>query len=336
MKTEERKKVSVVVPVFNVEKYLLSCFESVASQTYQNLEIILVDDGSTDGSSKLCDKLAFVDERVRVIHQKNGGLSDARNAGLDLVTGDYVAFVDSDDTIESDMIEMLVDLLEQYDAQVSACRYTQVWEDGREERIGEDHQIKVYEGNEALKEYLYGKTMDPFVCNKLYRAELINPLTGESRRFIKGIVGEDNPFNIELFKTLDRVVLVGKSSYRYLQKRKGAITNSAISQKKIDSVFFWDGVRKDCKENYPELEIYAIRRQALFYIGLYNMIDGNKQYQEEAKTIVDFLKENNRAIQQSELCERVLKLSSRLILTAPFVYRILMKIYKRVVGQAKL
>lgn len=336
MKTEERKKVSVVVPVYNVEKYLRYSVASILAQTYKNLEIILVDDGATDNCPSICDELALTDSRIRVVHKKNGGLSDARNAGIDVATGDYIGFVDSDDAIEPDMFEILVNAIELYDAQVSCCRFIRVWEDGREEPVGNDHQVIVYDGNEALKEYLYGKTMDPFVWNKLYKTELLNPTDGEKRRFVKGVLGEDNPFNIELFKTLERVVLVGEAKYRYLQMRPGAITNSAISQKKIDSVFFWDGVRKDCKENYPELEIYAIRRQALFYIGLYNMIDGNNQYQEEAKTIVDFLKENNRAIQQSELCERVLKISSRLILTAPFVYRILMKIYKRVVGQAKL
>ena len=336
MKTEESKKVSVVVPVFNVKDYLVSCVDSILTQTYHNLEIILVDDGSTDGSSEICDQLAARDKRMKVLHKENGGLSDARNAGLDVVTGNYIAFVDSDDTIESDMIESLVDLMECYNADVTSCRFTRVWTDGVEERVGENNEISIYDGKDALKEYVYGKTLDPFVCNKLFKTELINLPTGEKRRFIKGIVGEDNPFSIELYKQIDRLVLVGKSSYRYLQKREGAITNSAVSQKKIDSVFFWDSVRKDCKENYPELEIYAIRRQALFYIGLYNMIDGNKAYREVAEQIVGFLKENNTAIQQSELCERVLKLSSRLIITAPWVYRVLMKVYKRVVGQAKL
>ncbi len=330
------EKISIIVPVYNVKEYLKLCVESIVAQTYSNLEIILVDDGSTDGGGELCDEIAKTDDRIRVIHKPNGGLSDARNAGLDIATGDYIGFVDSDDTIESDMFELLLNNLLEYDAEISCCRYTRVWEDGKEEKIGDDHIVSVYKDNDGLKEYVYGKTMDPFVCNKLYKAELLNSSNGTKQRFVKGIVGEDNPFNIEILKNVKTVVLAGEAKYRYLQKRAGAITNSSVSQKKIDSVFFWDSVRKDCAKNYPELEIYALRRQALFYIGLYNMIYNNKQYKSEAKIIRNFIKEHNSAIQKSELCERVLKLSSALIATVPWMYTIAMKVYKKIIGEAKL
>ena len=295
-----------------------------------------MDDGSPDNCPVMCDELAKTDDRIKVIHKENGGLSDARNAGLDAATGEYIAFVDSDDSIEPDMIEVLVNNLEQYEADVSCCRYIRVWEDGREEPVGDDHRVIVYEGIDALKEYLLGKTMDPFVWNKLYRNALLNPTNGEKRRFIKGVLGEDNPFNIELFKTTDKVVLAGEAKYRYLQQRTGAITNSAISQKKIDSVFFWDSVRRDCEEHYPELMIYAVRRQALFYIGLYNRIDKDQTYQAEKEAIRTFLREQKKTICQNEICERVLKLSTVLIVKAPWLYRMMMKLYKKVVGEAKL
>jgi len=330
------QKISIIVPIYNVKNYLKQCVSSIISQTYTNLEIILVDDGATDGCSELCDELAQTDNRIRVIHKPNGGLSDARNAGLDIATGDYIGFVDSDDSIESDMFELLLDNILKYNADISCCRYTRVWDNGKVEEIGNDHVVSVYKGNDGLKEYIYGKTMDPFVCNKLYKAELLNKPDGSKQRFIKGIVGEDNPFNIDIFKNVNTVVLAGESKYRYLQKRAGAITNSGVSQKKIDSVFFWDSVRQDCFENYPELEIYALRRQALFYIGLYNSIYGDRKYQTETKTIRSFLKEHNRTIQKSEICEKVLKLSSALIVTAPWMYSIAMRLYKKIIGEAKL
>ncbi len=329
-------KISVIVPVYNVKDYLKACVKSIVSQTYENLEIILVDDGATDGCSELCDEIAKTDERILVVHKENGGLSDARNAGMDIATGDFIGFVDSDDSIESDMFEILINNLLKYDADISCCRYTKVWEDGNEEPVGNDGKVTEYLGLDALKEYLYGKTMDPFVVNKLYKAELLNTLNGEKRRFIKGVLGEDNPFNIEILKTVNKVVLAGESKYRYLQKRPGAITNSAVSQKKIDSVYFWDSVRKDCSKNYPELEKYALRRQALFYIGLYNTVSRQKSYESEKTTIRNFLKEQNRNIQKSNICEKVLKLSSALIVYAPWLYNIAMKFYKKVIGEAKL
>lgn len=329
-------KISVIVPVYNVKDYLETCVKSIVSQTYRNLEIILVDDGATDGCSEFCDEIAKTDKRILVVHKENGGLSDARNAGMDIATGEFIGFVDSDDSIEPDMFEILITNLLKYEADISCCRYTKVWEDGTEEQIGNDHNITEYFGLNALKEYLYGKTMDPFVVNKLYKSELLDPVNGEKRRFIKGILGEDNPFNIEILKNVDKVVLAGESKYRYLQKRPGAITNSSVSQKKIDSVYFWDSVRKDCEENYPNLVPYALRRQALFYIGLYNTVSRQKSYESEKITVRSFLKEYNSQIQKSNICEKVLKLSSTLIVYAPWLYNIAMKLYKKVIGEAKL
>ena len=124
------KLISIIIPVYNVSKYLDKCVKSILLQTYSNLEIILVNDGSTDGSGVLCDELKKTDKRICVIHKPNGGLSDARNAGLDIATGDYIGFVDSDDYVEPDMFQILLENAMKYDADVSGCRYAEVYEDG--------------------------------------------------------------------------------------------------------------------------------------------------------------------------------------------------------------
>lgn len=332
------KKVSVIVPVYNVEKYLRKCVESIKNQTYQNLEIILVDDGSTDFSGLLCNELSETDNRIKVIHKENGGLSDARNVGMDASSGDYIGFVDSDDYVDEDFYGILVTNLEKYDADISCCRYSNVWENGTKEPIGNDGKIHIYEGLEALKEYIYGKTMDPFSVNKLYRAELLgNSKYPDNRfRFIKGILSEDNPFCIELFKQTNKVVLVGDSKYNYLQAREGAITSSKISQKRIDAVHYWDKVRQDCHEHFPELEMYALRRQVLFYIGLYNKIYKDKEHQSEAKYIKSFVKEHRKEIRESTICEKTIKLSVELISISPMLYNFFMRGYKKIVGRARL
>ena len=326
------------MPIYNVEKYLHKCVDSIINQTYQNLEIILVDDGSPDNCGRICDEYLIKDDRIRVVHKKNGGLSDARNAGLDISTGDYIGFVDADDYIEPDFYELLVNNLEKYDAEVSCCRYAWFWEDGRYEPIGNDKQIRIYEGTDALKEYLYGKTMDPFACNKLYKAKLLGNVNYKesNHRFNKGILGEDNPFCIELFKQTNRVVLAGDSKYNYLQQREGAITNSKISQKKLDSIYYWNSVRLDCKQNYPELEKYALRRQVLFYIGLYNSTYKDIKLKPEAEKTRAFVKEHNKEIQSNDICEKTVKLSAQLLSFSPLIYKAFMRTYKRIIGRARL
>ena len=140
---QNKKLISVIVPVYNVASYLENCVKSILRQTYNNLEIILVDDGSTDGSGGLCDTLKNLDQRIKVVHKTNGGLSDARNAGMLIATGDYFGFVDSDDSIEPDMFELLLNNLNIYNADVSCCRFIRVWDDGEKQPIGDTHEIKV-------------------------------------------------------------------------------------------------------------------------------------------------------------------------------------------------
>lgn len=119
----EEKLISIIVPVYNVEKYLKECIDSVISQTYKNLEIILVDDGSTDKSGEICDEYSKKDSRIKVIHKENGGLSDARNVALDIAKGEYIGFVDSDDYVEKDMFETLYKLAEEHNTEISSISF---------------------------------------------------------------------------------------------------------------------------------------------------------------------------------------------------------------------
>ena len=129
-KVKANELISVIVPIYNVEKYLENCVNSILNQTYDNLEIILVDDGSPDRCPELCDKFAMLDNRIRVIHQQNGGLSKARNSGIDVARGKYLVFVDSDDTIENELIRKLYICLKKYNCKMAACSRNYVFEDG--------------------------------------------------------------------------------------------------------------------------------------------------------------------------------------------------------------
>lgn len=328
------KKVSVIVPIYNVQAYIEKCLESIMGQTYKELEIILVNDGSTDSSPQLCEQLANRDHRIKVVHKTNGGLSDARNAGLEIATGDYIGFVDGDDYIDVDMFQILVENLEKHNADIASCRYARVWEDGKKETVGNTGEVKIYNGLEPLREYIYGKNIDPFVCNKLYRSYLIN---GERPlRFIKGIIGEDNPFLTEMLKRECTIVSIGESKYNYLQKREGAITSAKISQKRVDAVYWWDTLRRECVQEYPEFTKYALRRQTLFYIGLYNEACLSKEYIHEAHHVQKFVKEHAREIIKSDVCEKTVKIAVFLLAHTPGIYQGVMRCYKKIIGQARL
>lgn len=231
-------KISVIIPVYKVEKYLKRCVESVLAQTYRDLEIILVDDGSPDRCPALCEELAAKDARVKVIHKKNGGLSSARNAGIAAATGMYIGFVDSDDYILPEMYEKLYHALCDNDADISICNYAYVDEDtGAIDKNKEaidpvvtevlDREQAYQKINVLWEGYNYYVT----AVNKLYRKELF-----DGRLFAEGRLHEDELIVHYLFEKCRRVAVIGDVLYMYVQ-RQGSITNSTVSVKRLDAVY---------------------------------------------------------------------------------------------------
>lgn len=171
---KQTDKISVIVAVYNIEAYLEKCVRSLRNQTYRNLQIILVDDGATDGCPAICDRLAEEDGRIQVIHKKNGGLSDARNAGIAAADGEYIAFVDGDDWIETDMYEKLLSAARQFDAPLVVCRYRKIYRN-REVDASTGAAV-VFDGQEALESFLMEEDdicIQNAAWNKLYRRELM-------------------------------------------------------------------------------------------------------------------------------------------------------------------
>lgn len=205
----EEVLVSVVIPVYNVENFLQKCVASVLNQTYRNLDIILVDDGSMDSSGKICDELGKCDERVTVIHKKNGGLSDARNAGLSVAKGEYYAFIDSDDYISLDMVEIMVNSVQKNNCDIAICNMVRFSESGESSLFYHPvDQEKVLLGEERFK-----TLNQPSVCNKLFSSNLFQNI-----RFPKGKYYEDTFVYHELLYRAENVVLTGSNSYWYLER----------------------------------------------------------------------------------------------------------------------
>lgn len=245
------KLITIIVPVYNVEKYLKKCVKSIQGQTYKNLEIILVDDGSTDSSGRLCDSLAAEDSRIRVIHKPNGGLSSARNAGLDAAKGDSVGFLDSDDYIASDFYESLLKISDS--PKTLACsRIVRVDETGTVfQRIYDHDKAEITSISEYIRELLL-HTGDVSVCSKLFPRSLIG-----KHRFDETKLNEDLLFMIGLLDKLQSICYTGKIGYYYLC-RSNSISSKygkAIEDMVGNSVLF----KSTVQSLYPELRAEADR-----------------------------------------------------------------------------
>ena len=215
--------ISIIVPIYNVEKYLSQCLDSILAQTYKMLEIILVDDGSPDICGQICDDYASRDSRIRVIHKTNGGLSSARNAGLEIATGDYVGFVDSDDWIAKDMYEYLLQNIICYNADIAECGYFEVFPDySIRDRV---HSVQRYNDKDALAALLELK-IGNYSWNKLYRRELF-----EDIRFPEGMNYEDVRTTYRLFQKSHSVISLSEAKYFYRQNKSGIVSNPSIGNK---------------------------------------------------------------------------------------------------------
>lgn len=219
--------ISVVIPVYNVEHYLKKCVDSICHQTYRNLEIILVDDGSTDCSGSLCDEFATSDSRIRVIHKSNGGLSDARNAGMELASGEWWMFVDSDDYIAPNTAETLLLAAVENHCEIAVCNMMRIYEDGKQEPF----YCPVTEPTIWAGEQRFETLRQPSVCNKLFRADLFKELRFPKRKFY-----EDTFVYHVLAHRANRIALTGLSGYYYLSRRESILGQSQFTDRYFDYV----------------------------------------------------------------------------------------------------
>lgn len=220
--------ISVIVPVYKVEQYLDKCIDSIVKQTYLNLEIILVDDGSPDNCPQICDKWAKLDNRIKVIHKTNGGLSDARNAGLKIASGDYIAFVDSDDYIETDMYEFLMNQIESSNADMAICNLEYVDSNGNIVRNDSTCWDGCFSSKEVLTRWCH--VYNVVVWNKLYKRKCWDNIC-----FPKGKIHEDNFVMYKVIFNCDKIICSKQKKYNYMQ-RNDSIMSSRINPKRFDAV----------------------------------------------------------------------------------------------------
>lgn len=311
-------KISVIVPVYKVEPYLNKCVDSILAQTYTNLEIILVDDGSPDNCGAICDEYANRDSRIRVIHKENGGLSDARNAGMRIMTGAYVAFVDSDDWIEPTMYETLLDLLQRFKADMA---FGGVADDlVRGESI---QTIKISNYGQtpfaedkvaAMKRYFYGSWA---AWDKLYRTDLFVDIV-----YPVGEINEDEAIVLHLLDRCERVCYTNEVLYHYMKRDDGtSITTSTFSSKKLAWTRHCKANFEWIQANHPELEAAAAARyrsSLLWSLTEMALVQGD--YRNEIKELVGELKANRKLFQTIPYQYSTDKIRNLLLTYLPFAF----------------
>lgn len=239
-------EISIIVPVYNVEKYLNKCVDSILNQTFKDFELILVDDGSPDNSGAICDHYARIDYRVKVIHKENGGISDARNAGIDLARGKFFGFIDSDDYIAEDMYEILYENIKKYDADICSVELISVINGSpRTKNIKEE--LMILNQKQVMRSVTEGTDFYAYVWNKLYCSTLF-----EGIRFPKDKTFEDAIIMFKLLEKTEKVVVSNLGKYYYV-RHHDSIMGSAFSDSTFDVIDAWRENKNIILKLYPEL-----------------------------------------------------------------------------------
>lgn len=247
--------ISIIVPIYNTENYLRKCIDSIINQTYKNIEIILVNDGSTDNCGKICDEYIDKDNRVKVMHKKNAGLSCARNSGLGLCRGEYIGFVDSDDWVEDNMFESMYSISKQNNSDITICDTT-----SQEKKINnknyDNFEVKKLNQVDYCVEMFTGNSFEGYVCNKLYTSEIINKHKFED---IGGI--EDLLFNYKVLneKPDINVMYIKKGLYHYI-RRDDSISFSSFSAKTFSKLKAFKFIYEDSIYKFPMISEYVFKR----------------------------------------------------------------------------
>lgn len=341
-KVQQKDLISIIIPVYNVEAYLDRCIQSVIHQTYQNLEIILVDDGSTDHSGKMCDAYAKSDKRIKVVHKSNGGLSDARNAGLAVVTGTYIGYVDSDDWIELEMYERMYAACVENQAELAICRYRNEYTTQNSvmsvDAALESDLIMPLSREALLQIYLCGHekyVIYNSVWSKLFHRELVQDMI-----FPKGRNSEDIMYTTKAFCRLKKAVYLDSGFYHYVQDRQGSIMNETKGKRMFrDEIPFWrehiSYIRTNVSETMGDLAAYYFWRRLLSY---YLDLSKRSETRVDAKRLVNMMKKEAAAIRQvykKVHGSRGDLLRMKVFLFSPLGYRILNGIYARIIVPIK-
>ncbi len=253
--------VSVIVPIYNVENYIVKCVESILSQDYRPLEIILIDDGSTDNSGRICDEYKAKNKEVKVIHKKNGGLSDARNCGLEAAMGSHICCIDSDDYIDEGYIRYLINLINRYDAEMSICNISYVDKGVVVNPVDQSIEYSA-SSRDIMKKMLDEEEVTDSACGKMYKKVLFDNV-----RYPVGRTQEDLATTYKLIGKCKTIAYGNAKSYYYVN-RSDSITKCKFSDANYDIIWAFNGMKEYVLERYPELEESCFKRECSVHMRL--------------------------------------------------------------------
>ena len=263
--------ISVIIPVYNVEKYLRRCLDSVRNQSYKNLQIVLVNDGSTDGSGEICDEYAKLDERFVVCHKVNEGVAKARNTALSMARGEFVGFADADDYLEQEIFAKLHEALISNEADLAVCGYYEEYAD-RCIEIGTGNGMIVYDNYDAYVDYFkMGGRIGSGCWNKLFRAKALNGI-----EYKPYVMGEDVEMLSRALNNCNKVVCIDYAGYHYIH-RMGSATQLSFRKENLNIIDVMDEVIEFVKENHPDLinNVYAF--QASWIVAILQCLYGDRR-----------------------------------------------------------
>lgn len=271
--------ISIVIPVYNVENYIFKCLKSITNQTYKNIEVIMINDGSTDNSRKICDVFVKDDSRFKIFDKINGGLSDARNFGVEKSKGKYITFVDSDDYVDDDYVEYLYRIIKRNGVRMSICQHRTLFNNGKVEGHSY-HGVEKISSENALRRLLYSNEIDTSAWAKLYEAKMFDDIA-----FPFGKLFEDIATTYKFIMKSSYIAVGNQEKYNYVYRSK-SIVNGKFNLKKLDLIEMTNGMGKDVVKKYPSLKKGTIRRNVYAEISTLNQFDNVQKYKGVKKNII--------------------------------------------------
>ncbi len=320
-------EISIIVPVYNVEKYLEKCVDSILKQTFTDFELILVDDGSPDNSGAICDQYAEKDARVKVIHKENGGLSSARNAGIDVARGKYLGFIDSDDYIAEDMYALLYNNIVKEEADMSICGIYDVYKD-KEPKILSKFR-KVCTKTETMKLILDANIISVHAVNKLYKRELFNSI-----RYPVGTITEDAAIILDIVNQCKKIIVESTQKYFYFH-RENSISSKNFSKKDLQTITVWNKNERWILDNIPSLytEVHTRVCWANFIV-LDKIVNANAENKvSETGRIVRYLRSNYKFIMKNSIITRNRKIAMMLLMVSLKLYKVPSLIQNKIINK---
>lgn len=312
-------KISIIVPVFNVESFIQTCIKSILNQTFNDFELILVNDGSSDTSGNICDEYSRKDERIIVIHKENGGQSSARNRGIDVANGDYIGFVDSDDWIDRDMYKILYSNAIETGTDISTCNITQYDKDNSKHFYCSETTDLLFNRDYAMYELYLNERLTFSPCNKIYNRELFQGI-----RFKEGFILEDMDFAYRIIHQSNKIYYTGQALYNYRYNPKSTMRKT-FSKKRLDEFEVRKNMYTFYLRNYPSHadEVYA----EMFLTGLMLYINIEKYYNKE-KDHYKYLIDIDRKILKSLILKKEYNSKKKKLLALAIISpNILVKLY---------